>query len=131
VVPTGWTDTPEAGDVSARLIELSDEAARDRIAHVRKDDRDRPRLPLDSNGRRGPVCEDDVGLQADQLLRERSYPIVVTAAPTKVHPHVATIGPTQVRKRLKRDRHLGIRPVPQLNTWPVAPMQQPVKVVLL
>ena len=41
--------------------------------------------------------QNDVGLHADQLLRERSYPIVVTAAPTKVHPHVATIGPTQVR----------------------------------
>jgi hypothetical protein len=37
-------------------------------------------------------------LQAHQLLRERSYPIGVTAAPTKVHPHVAAIGPTQVRK---------------------------------
>jgi hypothetical protein len=39
-------------------------------------------------------------LQADQLPRERSYPIDVTAGPTKVHPHVAAIGPTQVRKRL-------------------------------
>jgi hypothetical protein len=38
-------------------------------------------------------------LQADQLLRERSYPIDVTAGPTKVDPHVAAIGPTQVRKR--------------------------------
>src|SRR5262249_53383526 len=40
-------------------------------------------------------------LQADQLLRERSYPIGVIAAPTKVHPHVAAIGPTQGRKRLR------------------------------
>jgi hypothetical protein len=39
-------------------------------------------------------------LQADQLLRERSNPIDVTAGPTKVHPHVAAIAPTQVRKRL-------------------------------
>jgi hypothetical protein len=39
-------------------------------------------------------------LQADQFLRERSYPIGVTAAPTNVHPHVAAIVPTQVRKRL-------------------------------
>ena len=51
-------------------------------------------------GRRGPVCCDDVVLQADQLLRERSYPIDVNAAPPKVDPHVAPIGPTQVRKRL-------------------------------
>src|SRR5262249_28405063 len=33
--------------------------------------------------------------------RERSYPIGVTAAPTNVHPHVAAIGPTQVRKCLR------------------------------
>jgi hypothetical protein len=32
----------------------------------------------------------------DQLLRERWYPIGVTAARPKVHPYVATIGPTQV-----------------------------------
>jgi hypothetical protein len=40
-------------------------------------------------------------LQADQLLRERSYSIDVIAAPTKVNPHVAAIGPTQVRKPLR------------------------------
>ena len=34
------------------------------------------------------------GVAADQLLRERSYPNDVTAGPTKVHPHVAAIGPT-------------------------------------
>jgi hypothetical protein len=44
-------------------------------------------------------------LQADQLLRERSYPIDISAARTSVHPHVLAIGPTQVRKRLrKRDK---------------------------
>jgi hypothetical protein len=47
-------------------------------------------------------------LQADQLLRERSYPIFVTAAPTKVHPHVATIGPTQVHKRLSERRDVSL-----------------------
>jgi hypothetical protein len=35
-------------------------------------------------------------VQADQLLRERSYPIDVNAAPTKVYPHVAAIGLIQV-----------------------------------
>jgi hypothetical protein len=42
----------------------------------------------------------DVGLQADQLLRERSYATDVTPSETKVHPHIAAIGPTQVRKCL-------------------------------
>jgi hypothetical protein len=37
---------------------------------------------------------------ANQLLRERSYPIV-TAAPTKVNPHVASIDPAQVSQRLR------------------------------
>ena len=44
------------------------------------------------------------GLQADQLLRERWYPIHVIAVPSKVHPHVAAIGPTQARKRLRERR---------------------------
>jgi hypothetical protein len=40
-------------------------------------------------------------LQADQLLRERAYPIDVIACPTEVHPHVAAVYPTQVRNRLR------------------------------
>jgi hypothetical protein len=48
-------------------------------------------------------------LQADQLLRKRSYPIGVTGAPTKVHPHVAAIGPTQVRKNLRERREAKLR----------------------
>jgi hypothetical protein len=32
------------------------------------------------------------------------YPIGVAAAPTKVHPHVAAIGPAQVRKHLRERR---------------------------
>ena len=51
----------------------------------------------------------NVGLQADQLLRERSHPTGVNAAPTKVHPHVAAIGPTQDRKRLRERRNGGLR----------------------
>jgi hypothetical protein len=40
----------------------------------------------------------------EPLLRERSYPIDVTAAPPKVHPHVVPIGPTQARKSLREQR---------------------------
>jgi hypothetical protein len=47
-------------------------------------------------------------LQADQLPRERSYPIDVIAGPTKVDPHVAAIGPTQVCKRLRERRDLSL-----------------------
>jgi hypothetical protein len=47
-------------------------------------------------------------LQSDQLLRERSHPIGVIAGPPKVHPHVATIGPTQVRKRLRQRRNVSL-----------------------
>jgi hypothetical protein len=35
--------------------------AGDGIADARKDDRDRPRLPLEGNGRHAPACQDDVG----------------------------------------------------------------------
>src|ERR1700751_4613463 len=85
----------ESGDIPTRVVGPRDDAAGNGVAQGRKDDRDRPRLPLEGNGRRGRVCHDDVGLQADQLLRERSYSIYVAAAPTKVHPHVAAIDPTQ------------------------------------
>jgi hypothetical protein len=56
------------------------------------------------SGRWRRACHDDVGLQADQILRQRPYPIDVTAAPSKVHSHVAPIGPTQVRKGLREHR---------------------------
>src|SRR5262249_8090451 len=97
------------GDVPTRAVEPRDEAAGDGIAHVHKDDRGGPRLPLEGSGRRGRGCQDDVGLLADQLLRERSYPIDLTAGPTKVHPHVAAIGPTQPRKRLSERREVRLR----------------------
>ena len=48
-------------------------------------------------------------LQADQLMPERSYPIAVSAAPPKLDPYVAAIGPTQVRKRLSEPRHARLR----------------------
>jgi hypothetical protein len=81
-----------------------DNPASDGFGHGRKDDRDGLRLPLDGNGRRGPECNDDVGLQANQVLHKRSYPIDVTAVPPNVHQHVAAIGPIQVRKRLRERR---------------------------
>jgi hypothetical protein len=68
-------------------LEARDEAAGDGIAHLRKNDRDRLRLPLEGNGRRGRVCHDDVGLQADQLPRERWYPIGVIAMPPSETAH--------------------------------------------
>jgi hypothetical protein len=42
---------------------------------------------------------------------ERLYSIEVIAAPTKVDPHVAALGPTQVRKRLRErsDAKLSLR----------------------
>jgi hypothetical protein len=64
---------------------------------------------LDGSGRRGRACQDDVGLQADQLPREHSYPIGVITDPTKVDPHVAAIGPNQVRKGLRERRDDSLR----------------------
>src|SRR6516162_239818 len=91
----------EAGGVPARPVEPRDDASGDGVGHVRKDDRERPCLPLEGSGRRSRVCHYDVGLQADQLLGECLYPIGVTTGPTYVDPHVAAIGPTQIRKRLR------------------------------
>ena len=44
------------------------------------------------------------GVSDEQTLRERSYPVVITPPPPSVNPHVATIGPTQARKRLNERR---------------------------
>jgi len=72
-------------------LAVNEELRDDGIAHLHKYDRYCPRLPLEGNGRRGRACQDDVGLQTDQLVRERSHPIGVNARPTKVDPHVAAI----------------------------------------
>jgi len=64
-----------------RAVDPCDNTAGDGIARVRNDDRDRPRLPLEGSGRRDRVCQDDVGLRADQLPRERSHSIAVTTDP--------------------------------------------------
>jgi len=49
-------------------------------------------------------------VQADQLIRDLSYPIDVIAAPPEVHPQVAAIGPTQARKCLRERRDGRPRP---------------------
>jgi len=56
--------SPVAKPVTFPLGRLS-RAAGDGVGDGRKDDRDRPRLPLDGSGRRGAVCHNDVGLQAE------------------------------------------------------------------
>ena len=43
-------------------------------------------------------------MQQPVLVRERSYPIGVTAGPPNVDPHVKADGPTQARKRLRESR---------------------------
>ena len=65
------------------------------VDHARKADRDRPRFPLEGNGRHGRACQDDVGLQGNQLLRERSCPIDVTAAQRRAVRMLTAIGPTE------------------------------------
>ena len=58
---------PATGDINCTPTTWSfyatltprDDAKGDGIARARKDDRDRPRLPLDGSGRRGRVCQDD------------------------------------------------------------------------
>ena len=44
------------------------DAAGDGVGHTRKDDRDRPRLPLKRNGRRGPNGHDGEILGLSLLL---------------------------------------------------------------
>jgi hypothetical protein len=39
-------------------------------------------------------------LEINQLFREHPQPVSVASGPTNLHPHVASIGPTQFRKPL-------------------------------
>jgi hypothetical protein len=88
----------EAGDVPSRAGQARNEAGGDRVADARKYYGDRSRLTLECSGRRSRVCEDHVGFQADQLLREHLHPINITGSPPSVHPNIAAIRPTQLRK---------------------------------
>ena len=68
---------------------MARDAAGKGVAHVRKDDRDRPHLPLESSGScLMPGCRPTSSC-------ERWSPIVVTAGPTKVHPQHCGHGPTE------------------------------------
>jgi hypothetical protein len=98
----------EASDVPTRAVEPRDDTAGDGVADIHKDDRDNPRLPLDGNGRQGRVCHHDVWLQADTPART---PVSdwCQPPPMKVHTHVAAIGPTQVRKRLRERGEASLR----------------------
>ena len=78
----------------------ADEPAGNGIVPGYEDDRDRRCSRWRATTAGAPACQDDVGSQADQLLRERSYPIGVSARRTEVHPHVAASDPTQARERL-------------------------------
>ena len=58
--------------MSTRAVEPRDDPVGHRLAHVRKDDGDRPRLPLDRSGRRGRAGQDDVGFQLRPADRRRA-----------------------------------------------------------
>jgi hypothetical protein len=70
--------------------------------------RDRPCLPLEYSGHWSPACEDHVGSQPDQLFREHPPPVDVAGGPTNVHPQIAAIGPTQLRKPLRERGVVGL-----------------------
>jgi hypothetical protein len=42
------------------------------------------------------------------MMRERTCPIDIIAVPSQLDPHVAAIGPTQVRKRLRERGEAGL-----------------------
>jgi hypothetical protein len=67
----GVREAIEAAGELARFMKGQQHAgASDGVGRAHKDDRDRPRLPLDGSSRRERACQDDVGLKADQLLGE-------------------------------------------------------------
>jgi hypothetical protein len=65
---------------------------------ARKYNRDHPRLPLSAAV--PGVLFARITLQLDQFLGEDRHPINVACRPTNIHPQVAAIDPTQLRKTL-------------------------------
>jgi hypothetical protein len=53
------------------------------------------------------VREDYVGLQVQQLFRGHPHPVNDAGGPTNVHVQVAAIGPTQLRKSLRKPGEVG------------------------
>ena len=97
----------EARDISAWAGKAFNEAFADRVGDGGKYDRDRPRLPLECSGRWSSVREDYVGLQVQQLFRGHPHPVNDAGGPTNVHVQVAAIGPTQLRKSLRKPGEVG------------------------
>ena len=79
--PSSAGEKAHAGDVAARPVEAGDEAAADRVAADREDDRNRCGCGLGRQRRSVPLRDDHGHLPANQFGRQRRQPIELTLRP--------------------------------------------------
>src|SRR5262249_26620335 len=100
--PQGLQDA-EAGDVPTRSVELRDDAAGDGVTPGHKDDRDRPRLPLE---RKLAACPYALLLAIVNADKEGKYETLrtwlETVVPTSVEEANPEMDPAQSRGRCER-----------------------------
>ena len=85
----------QAREIAARPRQARDEARADRVGDVDEYDRDCAALPLQRGGDRRRLCEDHVGLQCDQLFRERLDLIQLGARKASVDADIAALRPSK------------------------------------
>jgi hypothetical protein len=99
----------KASEIPAWAGQARDESRADRVGDRHEHDRDRLRLPLYRSGHGGRACDNHIGLQVDQFFREHLHPLGAAGGPTNVDPHIAAIGPTQLRKPARQPGRIGLR----------------------
>ena len=87
-------EVQHAGEIAARPRHARNEACADRIGDIDEYDRDRAALPLQPGGGPSRMCEDHVGLQADQLFGKRRNALRPGGREAIVEADIATLRPS-------------------------------------
>ena len=94
----------ETREIAAGPRQAGDEARADRVGDDDEHDRDRAGLALQCRGDRRRMGEDHVGLQGDQLFRERRQPICVAGRKASVDADIAAFRPSELVEPLPECR---------------------------
>src|SRR5712691_3900479 len=84
----------QAGEIAARPRQAHDEALADGVGDVHEHDRDAAALALQGGNDRRRLCDDHVGLQGEELFRQRLKPARLSVAEAIVDEDVAALPPS-------------------------------------
>ena len=98
----------EASGVAARPRQTVDHAGADRIDEAREHDRDAAGRLQQRRRRRRATGQDNVRRKRDQFRRILANVLSIAPAPADLDPHVAAVGPSQLRQTLQKRREAGL-----------------------